>query len=120
MKSRWIGIPVLGLLAFSYGYGLPEFSLERSPGRDRNHGREKQVARIQEAPQGFVAQVMEYLRQFTDKKEPPPRIATHPRAPAPVDPVQPVAPPPPPAEPAGKLAEPPRAPGQGFTVMAVR
>jgi len=116
MKSRWIGIPVLGLLAFSYGYGLPEFSLEQSPGRDRSHGREKQVARIQEAPQGFVAQVMEYLRQFTDKNEPPPRIATQPRAPAPVAPAEPAAPP---AEPVSTLAEPPRAPGQGFTVMSV-
>ena len=114
MKSKWISIPILGSLALGYGYGLPEFAMERS------HGQEKQVARAQDEPQGFVAQLMEYLRQFTEKKEAPPRIATHPRAPAPVDPVQPVAPPPPPAEPAGKLAEPPRAPGQGFTVMAVR
>jgi hypothetical protein len=60
---------------------------------------------------------MEYLRQFIEKKEPPPRIATQPRAPAPVAPVAPAAPP---AEPVSKLAEPPRAPGQGFTVMSVR
>ncbi|MFM8750426.1 hypothetical protein [Rhabdaerophilum sp.] len=113
MKSKWISIPILGALALGYGYGLPEFAMERS------HGREKKVARAQEEPQGFVAQLMEYLRQFTEKKEPPPRIATQPRAPAPA-PVQPVAPPPPPADPVNKLAEPPRAPGQGFTVMAVR
>jgi hypothetical protein len=114
MKSRWISIPILGALALGYGYGLPEIAMERS------HGREKQVARDQEKPQGFVAQLMEYLRQFTEKKEPPPRIATQPRAPAPVEPIAPVAPPPPPAEPVSKLAEPPRAPGQGFTVMSVR
>ncbi|MCA3622985.1 MAG: hypothetical protein IOC52_02280 [Methylobacterium sp.] len=120
MKGKWLSIYILGFLAFSYGYGLPEFFMERGPGKDRNHGREKQVARIQEEPHGFVAQVMEYLRQFIEKKEPPPRIATQPRAPAPVAPVAAAEPAAPPAEPVSKLAEPPRAPGQGFTVMSVR
>lgn len=35
MKSKWISIPILGALALGYGYGLPEFAMERSHGREK-------------------------------------------------------------------------------------